>query len=42
MENLAKHQKVPKYYETDCLENFLLLYMSLLTAKFVLKKSYLS
>ena len=34
-ENLVKHQKVSKYYENDCLQNFLLLFMSLLTAKFV-------
>ena len=26
--------KVSKYYENDCLQNFLLRYMSLLTAKF--------
>ena len=34
-ENLVKHQKVSKYYENDCLQNFLSLFMSLLTAKFV-------
>ena len=34
-ENLAKHQKVSKYYENDCLQNFLLLFMSLLTASFI-------
>ena len=34
-ENLVKHQKLSKYYENDCLQNFLLLFMSLLTAKFV-------
>ena len=33
--NLAKHWKVSKYYETDCLQNFLLLFMFLLTTKFV-------
>ena len=34
-ENLVKHQKVSKYYENDCLPNFLLLFLFLLTAKFV-------
>ena len=34
-ENLVKHQKVLKYYENDCLQNFLLIFMSLLTATFV-------
>ena len=34
-ENLLKHQRVSKYYESDCLQNFLLLFMFLLTAKFV-------
>ena len=34
-ENLVKHQKVSKYYENDCLQNSFLLFMSLLTAKFV-------
>ena len=33
--SLVKHQKVSKYYENDCLQNFLSLLMSLLTAKFV-------
>ena len=33
--NLAKHWKVSKYYETDCLQNFLLHFMLLLTRKFV-------
>ena len=33
--NLVKHWKVSKYYETDYLENFLLLFMFLLTSKFV-------
>ena len=37
---LVKHQKVSKYYENDCLQNFLLLFRSLLTAKFV-KKSHI-
>ena len=34
-QNLLKHQKVPKYYETGCLKNLLLLFMSLLTAPIV-------
>ena len=34
-ENLVKHQKVSKYYENDCLQNFIFPFMSLLTAKFV-------
>ena len=34
-ENLVKHKKVSKYYEKDSLQNFLSLFMSLLTAKFV-------
>ena len=34
-EDLVKHQKVSKYYENDCLQNFLLLFMSLLTASIV-------
>ena len=34
-ENLVKHQRVPKYYKNDCLQNFLLSYMPLLAAKFV-------
>ena len=29
-ENLVKHQNVSKYYDYDCLQNFLLLFMSLL------------
>ena len=36
-ENLVKQKKVSKYYENDCLQIFLLLFMSLLTAKFVKK-----
>ena len=31
----GKTSKVSKYYENDCLQNFLLHFMSLLTAKFV-------
>ena len=34
-ERLVKHQKVSKYYENDYLKNFLLLFMSLLTAAIV-------
>ena len=34
-ENLIKHLKVSKYYEKDCLQNFLLLFLLLLTAKLV-------
>ena len=34
-ENLVKHPKVSKYYETDCLQNFLLFFMFLSTAKSV-------
>ena len=30
--NLAKYQKVSKHYDPDCLQNFLLLFVSLLTA----------
>ena len=30
-ENLVKQQKVLKYYENDCLRNFVLLFMSVLT-----------
>ena len=32
LENLLKHQKVWKYYESGCLKSFLLLFMSLLIA----------
>ena len=32
---LAKHQKVSKYYENDCLQNFLFLLMILVTAKYL-------
>ena len=35
MENFAKHRNASKYYEIDCLQNFLLLFMFLLTTKFV-------
>ena len=34
-ENLVKHRKVSKYYETDCLQNIILLFMLLLTTSFV-------
>ena len=39
-ENLVKHSKLLKYYETDCLQNFLLLFKLLLRAKLV-KVSYI-
>ena len=39
-ENLVKHRKVPKYYENDCLQIFLLISMFLLTTNFV-KKSHI-
>ena len=32
-ENLVKHQRVSRYYHYDCLQNLLLYFMSLLTAK---------
>ena len=32
---LVKYQKVSKYYANDCLQNFILLFMSLLTAPIV-------
>ena len=35
MENLVKHRKVLKYYETGCLQKFPLLFMFLLTVKLV-------
>ena len=34
-EKLVKHQNVSRYFENDCLQNFLLLFMSLLTAPIV-------
>ena len=34
-ESLLNHQKVLKYYENDCLQKFILLFMSLLTALIV-------
>ena len=33
--NLLNYQKVSKYYEHDCLQNFILLFMSLLTVLIV-------
>ena len=39
-ENLVKHQKVSKYYDCDCLQNIILLFMSLLTGP-VVKNSHL-
>ena len=41
-ENFLKHQKVWKYYEHDSLQNFVLLFMSLLTALIVEKSKILS
>ena len=40
-ENFLNHQKVSKYYEHDCLQNFILLSMSLLTA-LIVKNSHVS
>ena len=40
--NLVKHQKVSKYYDHDCLQNFLLIFMSLLTAPVVIKNHNLA
>ena len=34
-DNLVKHWKVSEYYETDCLQNFVLLFIFLLITKFV-------
>ena len=34
-ENLIKHQQVSKYYGNDSLQNFLLVFMSLIPTKFV-------
>ena len=36
-QNLVKQQKVLKYYENDCLQNFVLLFMSVLTVPIVKK-----
>ena len=33
--NLVKHQKVSKHFENDCLQNFILLFMSSLTVPIV-------
>ena len=38
MENLAKHEKVSKYYENDCLQKIFWLFMSILTAPIVKKQ----
>ena len=35
-ENLVKHHKISKYYDHDCLQNVLLVFMSLLTVIFLL------
>ena len=34
-ENLVKHQNISKYYDNDCLQKFLLFFMSLLTAPLI-------
>ena len=34
-ENLLNHEKVSKYYEYDCLQNFILLFIPLLTTLIV-------
>ena len=39
-ENLVNDQKASKYYENNCLQNFLLLFMFLLTAP-VIKNSHI-
>ena len=39
-ENLVKHKKVSKYYKNDCMQNFLLLFMSILRAP-IFKKSHI-
>ena len=38
---LEKHQKVSKYYENDCVQNWVFLFITLLTAPIVEKKSNL-
>ena len=38
--NLLNHQRVSNYYEQDCLQNFLLFFMSLLTA-LIVKNSHI-
>ena len=40
-EKLLNHQKVSNYHEHDCLQNFLLLFMSLLTA-LIFENSHIS
>ena len=41
-ESLVKHQKVSNYYDHDCLQNFLFLFISLLTAPIVKNKCILA
>ena len=41
-ENLRKRQRVSKYYENDCLQNFILHFVSLLTAKLVKNSNILA
>ena len=40
-EDVVNHEEVSKYYENDCLQHFLLLFMSLLTA-IIVKNSRIS
>ena len=39
-ENLLKHQKVSRHYRNDCLQNFLLVFMSLWADRIVLKQTW--
>ena len=41
-EIFVKHQQMTKYYVNDCLQNFLSLFMSLLTAQVVEKNHILA
>ena len=42
IENLVKYQKISKYYATDCLQTFILLFMFLLTAPIVKNSNILT
>ena len=42
LENLLNHQKFSKFYEHDCLQNLIFLFMSLLTALIVKNNHILS
>ena len=35
LDHMIKHQEVSKYYDHDCMQNFILLLMSLLTTSIV-------